>query len=52
LADDTRCGFDANLRSRGFFISWAQGTPIVRVFGLVAAAVVWLIGRAVRALLR
>ena len=35
-----------------FFISWAQGTPIVRVFALVAAALVWLIGRAVRALLR
>jgi|SRR6516164_8326581 hypothetical protein len=35
-----------------FFISWAQGTPIVRVFALVAAAGVWLIGRAVRALLR
>ena len=34
------------------FISWAQGTPIVRVFALVAAAGVWLIGRAVRALLR
>jgi hypothetical protein len=34
-----------------FFISWAQGTPIVRVFALVAAVVVWLIGRAVRALL-
>ena len=35
-----------------FFISWALGTPIVRVFALVAAAGVWLIGRAVRALLR
>ena len=35
-----------------FFISWAQGTPIVRVFALVGAAGVWLIGRAVRALLR
>jgi len=35
-----------------FFISWAQGTPIVRVFALVAAGLVWLIGRAVRALLR
>jgi hypothetical protein len=34
-----------------FFISWGQGTPIVRVFALVAAALVWLIGRALRALL-
>lgn len=34
-----------------FFISWAQGAPIVRVFALVAAALVWLIGRALRALL-
>src|SRR5262249_5474012 len=32
-----------------FFISWAQGAPIVRVFALVAAALVWLIGRALRA---
>ena len=34
-----------------FFISWAQSTPIVRVFALVTAAAVWLIGRALRALL-
>jgi hypothetical protein len=34
-----------------FFISWAQGTPIVRVFALGVAALVWLIGRALRALL-
>ena len=34
-----------------FFISWAQGAPIVRVFALVASAAVWLIGRALRALL-
>jgi hypothetical protein len=34
-----------------FFISWAQGAPIVRVFALVAAALVWLMGRALRAFL-
>ena len=34
-----------------FFISWAEGTPIVRVFALVAAALIWLVGRALRALL-
>ena len=34
-----------------FFISWGQGTPILRVFALVAAVLVWLIGRAFRALL-
>jgi len=34
-----------------FFIAWAQGAPILRVFALVAAALVWLIGRALRALL-
>jgi hypothetical protein len=34
-----------------FFISWAQGAPIVRVFAFMAAALVWLIGRACRALL-
>ena len=34
-----------------FFISWAQGAPIVRIVALVAAATVWLIGRACRALL-
>jgi multisubunit Na+/H+ antiporter MnhG subunit len=32
-----------------FFISWAQGAPIVRVFAFMAAALVWLIGRACRA---
>jgi hypothetical protein len=34
-----------------FFINWAQGAPIVRVFALIAAVAVWLIGRACRALL-
>jgi hypothetical protein len=34
-----------------FFISLAQGAPIVRVFAFMAAALVWLIGRACRALL-
>ena len=34
-----------------FFISWAQGAPIVRIVALVAAATVWVIGRACRALL-
>lgn len=34
-----------------FFTNWAQGAPIVRVFALIAAAAVWLIGRACRALL-
>ena len=34
-----------------FFIAWAQGAPIVRVVALVAAAIVWLIGRFCRALL-
>jgi hypothetical protein len=33
-----------------FFISWGQGTPIVRVFALGAAVLVWLIGRALRPL--
>ena len=33
-----------------FFVSWAQGTPIVRVFALGVAALVWLIGRALRSL--
>jgi hypothetical protein len=32
-------------------ISWAQGTPIVRVVAFVAAAGVWLVGRICRALL-
>jgi hypothetical protein len=35
-----------------FFIGWAQGTPILRIFALVAAVLVWLIGRALRELLR
>jgi hypothetical protein len=34
-----------------FFIGWAQGTPILRIFAFIAAAAVWLIGRALRALL-
>ena len=34
-----------------FFIGWAQGAPIVRIVALVAAAIVWLIGRFCRALL-
>lgn len=34
-----------------FFISWAQGVPIVRVVALIVAAAVWLIGRVLRALL-
>ena len=34
-----------------FFISWAQGAPIVRVVALIVAAAVWLIGRVLRALL-
>jgi hypothetical protein len=34
-----------------FFISWAQGAPIVRIFAFVAAAAVWLIGRLCRSLL-
>jgi hypothetical protein len=33
------------------FISWAQGTPIVRIFALIAAVVVWAIGCLCRALL-
>jgi hypothetical protein len=33
-----------------FFISWAQGQPILRIVAFVAAAVVWLIGRACRLL--
>jgi hypothetical protein len=33
-----------------FFISWAQGQPILRVVAFVAGAVVWLIGRACRSL--
>jgi hypothetical protein len=34
-----------------FFIGWAQGAPIGRIVALVAAAIVWLIGRFCRALL-
>jgi hypothetical protein len=34
-----------------FFISWAQGTAVVRVFALAVAVLVWLIGRGLRALL-
>jgi hypothetical protein len=34
-----------------FLISWAQGTPIVRVVAFIAAAAVWLVGRICRALL-
>lgn len=34
-----------------FFVSWTQGVPIVRAFALIAAAAVWLIGRACRTLL-
>jgi hypothetical protein len=33
------------------FIGWTQGAPIVRVFALIAAVLVWLIGCACRALL-
>ena len=33
------------------FISWAQGAPIVRMFALIAAVAVWLIGRILRSLL-
>ena len=33
-----------------FFIGWAQGTPIVRVFALSAAVLVWLTGLALRPL--
>jgi hypothetical protein len=33
-----------------FFISWAQGQPILRIVALIAAAVVWLIGRTCRSL--
>jgi hypothetical protein len=34
-----------------FFISWAQGAPILRIFALIAAVAVWLIGCACRAVL-
>jgi hypothetical protein len=33
------------------FISWAQGTPIIRIVAFIAAAVVWLIGLTCRSLL-
>jgi hypothetical protein len=32
------------------FISWAQGQPILRMFALMTALLIWLIGRACRAL--
>ena len=34
-----------------FFINWAEGAPILRIFAFVAAALVWLIGRICRSLL-
>jgi uncharacterized membrane protein len=34
-----------------FFISWAQGAPIVRIVAFIAALAVWLIGWICRALL-
>ena len=34
-----------------FFVGWAQGAPILRIFAFIGAAAVWLIGRALRALL-
>ena len=34
-----------------FFISWAQGAPIVRIVAFIAALAVWLIGRICRSLL-
>ena len=34
-----------------FFIGWAQGAPILRIAALIAAVIVWLIGRFCRALL-
>ena len=34
-----------------FFINWAEGAPILRIFAFVAAALVWLIGRIWRSLL-
>jgi len=34
-----------------FFISWAEGHPIVRVVALITAAVIWLIGHGLRALM-
>ena len=34
-----------------FFIGWTQGTPILRIFAITAAAMVWLIGRICHSLL-
>ena len=34
-----------------FFISWAQGYPILRVVALIAAIFIWLIGRTCRSLM-
>ena len=34
-----------------FFINWAEGAPILRIFAFIAAALVWLIGRICRSLL-
>src|SRR6516162_7415766 len=34
-----------------FFISWAEGAPIVRIVAFIAALAVWLSGRICRALL-
>ena len=34
-----------------FFVGWGQGAPILRIFAFIAAATVWLIGRALRAVL-
>jgi hypothetical protein len=31
-----------------FFIGWAQGAPILRIFALIAAVLVWLIGCVLR----
>ena len=33
-----------------FFISWAQGQPILRIVALIVAGTIWLIGRACRSL--
>ena len=32
------------------FISWAQGRPILEIVALIAAGIVWFIGRACRSL--
>lgn len=34
-----------------FFVNWAEGAPILRIFAFIAAALVWLIGRICRSLL-